>query len=66
MLCVVAVKCIVDYLCIISSYWIELPKKRLEKKREQLENLVTAVIDIAKPGDVIVDFCSGGVCMFFW
>ncbi|XP_063413306.1 glutathione S-transferase C-terminal domain-containing protein-like [Mytilus trossulus] len=39
---------------------LELPKKRLLRKCEQLENLVTAVLELAKPGDVIVDFCSGG------
>ena len=33
---------------------------RLEKKCQQLENLASAVIGMAKPGDVIVDFCSGG------
>lgn len=39
---------------------LDLPKKRLLRKCEQLENLVTAVLELAKPGDVIVDFCSGG------
>ncbi|KAK6172982.1 hypothetical protein SNE40_016526 [Patella caerulea] len=38
----------------------EVPKKRIERKCQQLENLVTAVVEIAKDGDVIVDFCSGG------
>lgn len=36
-----------------------LPASRLDRKREQLENLTRAVMTIAKPGDVIVDFCSG-------
>ncbi|XP_076070465.1 glutathione S-transferase C-terminal domain-containing protein-like [Mytilus galloprovincialis] len=39
---------------------LDLPKKRLLRKCEQLENLVTAVLELAKPRDVIVDFCSGG------
>lgn len=38
---------------------IELPEKRVGRKCEQLENLAMAVKSIAKPGDVIVDFCSG-------
>jgi len=38
----------------------ELPMKRLEKKCQQLENLAAAVMSIYQPGDVIVDFCSGG------
>ncbi|XP_033742699.1 glutathione S-transferase C-terminal domain-containing protein-like [Pecten maximus] len=38
----------------------DLPKKRLMRKCQQLENLVTAVQALAKPGDIIVDFCSGG------
>ncbi|WAQ99326.1 GSTCD-like protein [Mya arenaria] len=36
-----------------------LPEKRVSRKCEQLENLATAVQSLAKPGDVIVDFCSG-------
>ena len=39
----------------------ELPEKRVGKKCQQLENLATAVEALARPGDVIVDFCSGGV-----
>lgn len=38
----------------------ELPKSRLLRKCQQLENIVNRVIDIAKPGHRIVDFCSGG------
>ena len=38
----------------------ELPPERLEKKCQQLENLASAVNTIYSPGDVIVDFCSGG------
>ena len=39
----------------------EVPAKRVERKCQQLENLVTAVLEVAQPGDIIVDFCSGGV-----
>jgi len=39
----------------------ELPEKRVPRKCEQLENLAAAVRAIARPGDVIVDFCSGAV-----
>ncbi|CAH1777205.1 unnamed protein product [Owenia fusiformis] len=38
----------------------DLPPKRWKRKCEQLENLVHAVTSIAKPGQTIVDFCSGG------
>ena len=41
----------------------ELPEKRVQRKCEQLENMACAVCRIAHPGDVIVDFCSGGVRM---
>ncbi|XP_064609415.1 LOW QUALITY PROTEIN: glutathione S-transferase C-terminal domain-containing protein-like [Liolophura sinensis] len=37
-----------------------LPKSKVQSKCEQLENLVSAVVKIAQPGHVIVDFCSGG------
>jgi len=36
-----------------------LPKERLERKRQQLENMANAVVSLAQPGDRIVDFCSG-------
>ena len=36
-----------------------LPITRLKRKFEQLENLCKPVLNIAKDGDVIVDFCSG-------
>jgi len=45
--------------------WAELPVKRVARKCEQLENLATAVQAIAKPGHVIVDFCSGAVCILY-
>ncbi|KAL8575601.1 hypothetical protein ACOMHN_028622 [Nucella lapillus] len=38
----------------------EVPTKRVHRKCQQLQNLVTAVLEVARPGDVIVDFCSGG------
>ncbi|XP_035827501.1 glutathione S-transferase C-terminal domain-containing protein [Aplysia californica] len=38
----------------------DVPEKRTRRKCQQLENLVTAVQSVAKPGDIIVDFCSGG------
>ncbi|XP_012253742.2 glutathione S-transferase C-terminal domain-containing protein homolog [Athalia rosae] len=37
-----------------------LPENRAKRKFEQLKNLCRPVIAIAKPADVIVDFCSGG------
>ncbi|KAJ1217503.1 hypothetical protein NDU88_005097 [Pleurodeles waltl] len=33
---------------------------RALRKKQQLDNLVSAVINLVKPGDVAVDFCSGG------
>lgn len=36
-----------------------LPKSRMKRKCEQLENLAKAVMKIAKPDQVIIDFCSG-------
>uniref|UniRef100_A0A1A9WL01 Glutathione S-transferase C-terminal domain-containing protein homolog n=1 Tax=Glossina brevipalpis TaxID=37001 RepID=A0A1A9WL01_9MUSC len=36
-----------------------LPQKRLERKRQQLENLANAVMSLAEPGNRIIDFCSG-------
>ncbi|XP_026756070.2 glutathione S-transferase C-terminal domain-containing protein homolog [Galleria mellonella] len=36
-----------------------LPDERVTRKSQQLENLALAVLNIAKEGDVIVDFCSG-------
>lgn len=37
-----------------------LPEARLKRKTEQLENLCKPVLALAKAGDVVVDFCSGG------
>uniref|UniRef100_A0A1B6C8G0 Methyltransferase domain-containing protein n=1 Tax=Clastoptera arizonana TaxID=38151 RepID=A0A1B6C8G0_9HEMI len=37
----------------------DVPKSRLDRKCQQLENLCKAVIKIAKIGDIIVDFCCG-------
>ncbi|XP_034669363.1 glutathione S-transferase C-terminal domain-containing protein homolog [Drosophila subobscura] len=36
-----------------------LPQERLERKRQQLENMANAVVSLAQPGDRIIDFCSG-------
>lgn len=36
-----------------------LPDERMLRKSQQLENLALAVQNIAKEGDLIVDFCSG-------
>ncbi|GBP28405.1 Glutathione S-transferase C-terminal domain-containing protein homolog [Eumeta japonica] len=36
-----------------------LPDERMTRKTQQLENLTLAVLNIAKDGDLIVDFCSG-------
>lgn len=38
----------------------QLPFSRLQRKCQQLENVVSAVKSVAKNGDVIVDFCAGG------
>ncbi|XP_076051530.1 glutathione S-transferase C-terminal domain-containing protein homolog [Oratosquilla oratoria] len=38
----------------------QLPVSRLERKCQQIENIVSAVLAVAKDGDVIVDFCAGG------
>ncbi|XP_025085761.1 glutathione S-transferase C-terminal domain-containing protein-like [Pomacea canaliculata] len=38
----------------------EVPLKRVERKCQQLENLATAIQEVARPDDIIVDFCSGG------
>ncbi|CAH0694511.1 unnamed protein product [Spodoptera exigua] len=43
-----------------SPYAGFLPDTRAQRKSQQLENLVLAVLKIATDGDVIVDFCSGG------
>lgn len=34
---------------------------RSERKRQQLNNLVAMVTELARPGNTIVDFCSGTV-----
>lgn len=38
----------------------DLPKNRLQRKFEQLESLCKPILKLAKVGDIIVDFCSGG------
>lgn len=37
----------------------DIPDKRIDKKKSQLKSLAIEVLKIAKPGDRIVDFCSG-------
>ncbi|XP_050538931.1 glutathione S-transferase C-terminal domain-containing protein isoform X2 [Daktulosphaira vitifoliae] len=37
----------------------DIPEKRLIRKTQQLENLIQAVFQVAKDGDVVVDFCCG-------
>lgn len=39
----------------------DLSDERADRKRDQVENLYWAISAIAKEGDTIVDFCSGGV-----
>lgn len=34
---------------------------RAARKRQQLNNLVAMVTELARPGNTVVDFCSGGV-----
>jgi len=38
----------------------QVPGSRLERKIQQLDNMIAAVMDSVADGDVIVDFCSGG------
>ncbi|XP_054846074.1 glutathione S-transferase C-terminal domain-containing protein [Eublepharis macularius] len=38
----------------------KMSSDRALRKRQQLNNLVALVTKLARPGDVIVDFCSGG------
>lgn len=42
-----------------------MSRDRALRKQQQLNNLVAVVTKLAKPGDVIVDFCSGGVMYIF-
>ncbi len=44
----------------------DLPQKRVRRKCEQLENIVAAVKHLVQPGQVVVDFCAGGVRMDFF
>ena len=37
-----------------------LPQERLERKCGQLSSLAVPLTHLARPGDLIVDFCSGG------
>ncbi|BFZ24480.1 hypothetical protein BsWGS_27519 [Bradybaena similaris] len=38
----------------------DVPQSRMDRKCQQLENLVTAVQAVHKSGSILVDFCSGG------
>ena len=38
----------------------DLPNTRLQRKFQQLESLCKPILKLAKEGDTIVDFCSGG------
>ncbi|XP_001367219.1 glutathione S-transferase C-terminal domain-containing protein [Monodelphis domestica] len=38
----------------------KMSNERALRKQQQLNNLVSMVTKMAKPGDIIVDFCSGG------
>ncbi|XP_059507279.1 glutathione S-transferase C-terminal domain-containing protein isoform X2 [Stegostoma tigrinum] len=37
-----------------------LPSERALRKQQQLDNITSIVTKLAKPGDTVVDFCSGG------
>ena len=37
-----------------------LPQARQARKQGQLESLALALVQVARPGDILVDFCSGG------
>lgn len=47
-----------DYVCELLKCG-ELPASRFDRKKSQLKSLTNEVLKIAKPNDVIVDFCSG-------
>uniref|UniRef100_A0A8C4SK01 Glutathione S-transferase C-terminal domain-containing protein n=1 Tax=Erpetoichthys calabaricus TaxID=27687 RepID=A0A8C4SK01_ERPCA len=38
----------------------DMSSHRALRKQQQLNNLLSTVIDLAKPGNTLVDFCSGG------
>ena len=48
-------------LCDVCCNTAGLPQENVKRKCQQLENLTTAVMMMAKPGDMVVDFCSGSV-----
>ncbi|XP_072351467.1 glutathione S-transferase C-terminal domain-containing protein isoform X7 [Scyliorhinus torazame] len=41
----------------------KLSPERALRKQQQLDNIISIVTKLAKPGDTIVDFCSGGVIL---
>ncbi|XP_037797619.1 glutathione S-transferase C-terminal domain-containing protein homolog [Penaeus monodon] len=49
-----------SYPLAVSPQAGQMPAKRLERKCQQLENIVSAVRQVARDGDIIVDFCAGG------
>ncbi|GIY17021.1 glutathione S-transferase C-terminal domain-containing protein [Caerostris darwini] len=38
----------------------DLPQERIERKCQQIESMVTAVLKVAIDGQIIVEFCAGG------
>ncbi|GIX82474.1 glutathione S-transferase C-terminal domain-containing protein homolog [Caerostris extrusa] len=38
----------------------DLPQERIERKCQQIESMVTAVLKVAVDGQIIVEFCAGG------
>ncbi|XP_055497726.1 glutathione S-transferase C-terminal domain-containing protein isoform X1 [Leucoraja erinacea] len=61
----------IPHPCCSSQEWSNLPvavnpiegmlsPERALRKQQQLDNIISIVTKLAKPGDTIVDFCSGG------
>ncbi|XP_039278345.1 glutathione S-transferase C-terminal domain-containing protein homolog isoform X2 [Nilaparvata lugens] len=48
-----------DWLSLPDAVKPTVPSSRLCRKMQQLENLCKAVLEVAKSGDTIVDFCCG-------
>ena len=38
----------------------ELNEGRSQRKREQIENMISSIVPLIKPKDRIVEFCAGG------
>ncbi|XP_063852836.1 glutathione S-transferase C-terminal domain-containing protein homolog [Scylla paramamosain] len=47
---------------LLSSLSLEghVPQTRLQRKTQQLQNICSATLALAKPGHTVVDFCAGG------